>query len=286
MCTAMDLMRFARFVMNYGTWHGKRYLNEQYLRDATTPQVSVGDYGFVYHGAHGYGYQFWGAPEGCFAMLGMGNQIALCDPTHDFIFVINSDNQGNSYAYELIYEALFQTVIPFLGDPLPEDKEGLQMLARFGEDRKLFALKGPKSSTFSHTVSGKTFVCEPNPMGWKWFRLQLTEGQGTLHYENDQGVKELSFGLGQNVFGSFPQEGYSDLVGTVSAPGHKYACACSADWPEVQKLRIRVQIIDKYFGNLAIVLGFRDADHVSVRMSKTAEHFLQEYNGVLNATAQ
>ena len=52
--------------------------------------------------------------------------------------------------------------------------------------------------------------------------------------------------------------------------------AFSADWPEEQKLRIRVQIIDKYFGNLAIVFGFRNEKQVSVRMVKAAEHFLDE----------
>ena len=57
----------------------------------------------------------------------------------------------------------------------------------------------------------------------------------------------------------------------------------SADWPEEQKLRIRVQIIDKYFGNLAILIGFRDGEHASVRMEKCAEDFLQEYNGWMNA---
>ena len=64
-----------------------------------------------------------------------------------------------------------------------------------------------------------------------------------------------------------------------------YDCAVSADWPEEQKLRLRVQIIDKYFGNLAILFGFRDKDHVSVRMEKCAEAFLKEYSGWMNARA-
>ena len=68
--------------------------------------------------------------------------------------------------------------------------------------------------------------------------------------------------------------------------GHKYDAAFSADWPEERKLRIRVQIIDKYFGNLAIVFGFRDENTVSVRMSKKAEAFLDEYEGVMNAATK
>ena len=123
-------------------------------------------------------------------------------------------------------------------------------------------------------------------MGIKWFTLTFDGDEGTFSYENGQGRKDLRFGLGHNVFQKFPQEGYADLVGTVSVPGHKYDCACSADWPEAQKLRVRVQIIDKYLGNLAIVFGFRDEGQVSVRMTKKAECFLEEYSGIMNAKAE
>ena len=121
-------------------------------------------------------------------------------------------------------------------------------------------------------------------MGINWLRLSLEGDEGVLHYQNAQGEKALRFGFGKNVFGKFPQEGYADAVGTVPAKGHYYDCAVSADWPEPQKLRIRVQIIDKYFGNLAIVFGFRDEKHVTVRMVKTAEAFLGEYEGILTAS--
>jgi hypothetical protein len=39
-----------------------------------------------------------------------------------------------------------------------------------------------------------------------------------------------------------------------------------------------VQIIDDYFGNLSAVFGF-NGDEVAVSMSKTAEDFLNEYQG-------
>ena len=284
MCTAEELMLFARFVLNMGSFDGKRYLNEEYLRAATATTVCNSDYGFISHEEYGYGYQFWGAPQGCFAMLGMGNQIALCDPKHDFIFVINSDNQGNTHNYEQIYEALYTHVIAHLEEEtVCKHVQDVSALQRMTEDRELFYLTGPAQSDFSAQINGKRFVCAPNPMGIQWFTLTFDGDEGVFSYENGQGRKDLRFGLGHNVFQKFPQEGYADLVGTVSVPGHKYDCACSADWPEAQKLRVRVQIIDKYFGNLAIVFGFRDEGQVSVRMTKKAEYFLEEYSGIMNA---
>lgn len=287
MCTAMDLMLFARFVLNRGTWEGKRYLNEDYIRKATEMEVSTNDYGFAAHGGFGYGYQFWGMADGCFAMHGMGNQIALCDPKRDFIFVINSDNQGNEHNYENIYAALYYTVMNNISDEaLPEDLEAETELEEYIKSRKLFCLYGAKESPFAERISGREFDCDQNPMGIKWFRLDFEGDKGSFTYENGQGEKSFSFGFGYNVFDKFPQSDYADLVATVPEKDHKYDAAFSADWPEEQKLRVRVQIIDKYFGNLAIVFGFRDENTVSVRMKKKAEAFLNEYEGIMNAKAR
>ena len=287
MCTARDLLLFARFVLDKGTYNGKRYLNEAYINSALDLRVCDEDYGFVNHATYGYGYQFWGAPRGCFAMFGMGNQIACCDPAHDFIFIINSDNQGNSHNYEQIFEAFTRNILDHLDErTMITDTASHRALEQYTSTRKLFCMRGATESDFADKVNGRTFTCDENPMGIKWFRLVLNDKRGEFSYENAQGEKSFPFGFGYNEFAKFPEEGYSDLVATESAPGNYYDAAFSADWAEAQKLRIRVQIIDKYFGNLAIVFGFRDENAVSVRMSKTAEAFLNEYSGIMNAMAK
>ncbi|MBO5667416.1 MAG: hypothetical protein J6S45_08210, partial [Firmicutes bacterium] len=60
---------------------------------------------------------------------------------------------------------------------------------------------------------------------------------------------------------------------------HYYKCAASAAWTEEKKLFIKVQIIDDYFGNLSIVMGFREDGKLGVYMCKCAEDFLEEYTG-------
>ncbi len=287
LCTARDLWKFARFVLNGGTWEGKRYLNEQYIKDATTPAVPNNPYGFGdMHDTHGYGYQFWGAPEGCFATLGMGNQVSFCDPAHDFIFVINSDNQGNSNAYEQIFRALYTHLVHNLGDPLPEDPAALAELNEYLASRKLFALDKAATSPMVEKISGKTFVCDENASGIKWFRLDFQGDEGTLTYENAQGEKVMPFGFGHNVFAKFPEEGYSREIGSVRCPGNYYDAAFSADWPADYTLRVRVQVIDTYFANLSMMFGFRDENTVTLRMEKKAEDFMEEYKGIVNAKAR
>lgn len=285
MATTKDLLLACRFVLNKGSFNGKRYLNEEYINKATdVSQVCNSEFGFVNHATFGYGYQFWGSPLGCFSMYGMGCQIGLMDPKHDFIFAINSDNQGNPLRYNQIFDVLYNEIIVNLEDkPLEENENDFNELIEYTKQLKLFALKGDTASDLIEKIDGKTYICEENSCGFKWFKINFYNDYGTLNYENRQGVKELKFGLGHNEFSKFPETGYSDMVGTISEPNHKYDCAVSADFPNDHQLRLRVQIIDKYFGNLAMLFGFKDEDTVSLEMVKVAEAFLNEYNGIVNA---
>ncbi len=286
LCTSRDLLLFARFVLNKGTWGDKRYLNERYLTEATRTDNPTNIYGFDFFNSYGYGYQFWGAPHGCVTMLGMGNQIALMDAAHDLIFVITSDNQGNPCGYEMVSQAFFRVLYPAIQDqPLPENPSAKAALDAFISRRELFFVRGNTHSAFMPSVEGRRFVCRDNPMQIKWFELSFAEDGGTFRYENATGEKVLPFGLGKNIFSKFPEENYADMIGTVPCPGHRYDCAASADFLDDRTLRIRVQIIDTYFGNLAILIGFRSGDYATVRMEKTAEAFLDEYQGLAMASA-
>ena len=288
LCTTRDMMLVGRFLLNGGTWNGKRYLNEEFVKKATTTCFATNVFGFEdLDEGYGVGYVFWGAPKGCYAACGAGNQVYFCDPAHDFVFAINSSNAGNNYGYKQIYTALYRYIIDNLQDsPLPEDPEALAELEAYVADRKLFCLYDSPTSDFAEKINGKVFDCEKSATGIRWFRLDFNGDEGTFTYENEQGEKSMTFGFGHNVFHKFPETGYAGLVGTVPVPGNQYDAAFSADWPEPQVLRIRAQIIDIYFGNLGMLIGFQDENHVTIRMCKSAEAFLNEYEGFINATAR
>ena len=117
-------------------------------------------------------------------------------------------------------------------------------------------------------------------MGWKWFRLEFEENGGTLVYENEQDEKRMPFGMKENRFDLFPEYGYSDDQGNRHEMTlFRYKAAFSAAWVEKKKLRIRVQVIDRYFGMLVITIAFRDPEWVSIRMEKNAEDFFDTYQG-------
>jgi len=287
LCTSRDMASFARFVMNYGTWNGRRLMNEAYLRSATTAQVDSDRIGFHDIYTDGYGYQIWIVPNG-FSFNGMGCQLTFCIPEKDFIFVCTADNQGYASAKSLIATALYEEILENMQDaPLPEDPEGCRACLELESKLDLVSLEGGAAETMAQTVQGKTYICRENPAGIREFSLSFPDAHtGVLRYVNAQGEKHLTFGLGKNAFGKFPQQGYSTSHGGLpDTDGYLYDCAASGVWSEPGKLKIKVQIIDRYLGNVLFSFSFRD-DVAHLTMVKTAEDFLEEYQGSLVAYAQ
>ena len=279
-CTPRDMISCARLVMNYGKWNGEQLMSEEYLREATSRQVDNTDTGYMDVYAHGYGYQIWRLEENSFGFTGMGDQLTVCVPDKDLIFVITSDNQGYEAAHRHIVAGFFDLIVrPAADSALPPDARAAAYLAAASADLKLRAIAGEKDSPLRAAIDGKEFLCDENRTGITKFRFDFTEGGGVFRYENAQGAKEIPFGMCENVFAKFPQLGYSDGVGGVrTTNGFMYNGAFSAAWRTDTRLMLRVQIIDRYFGNATFSFSFK-GNECAVVMVKTAEDFLNEYQG-------
>ncbi len=274
MCKPIDLMRTVRFVANKGVWNGKRLMNEKYLTDATSVQSTQNTYGFKNYNTYGYGYQIWKTKNDGFFFNGMGGQYCVYDPVTDIIFEINEDTQGNDMALNLVFSDFYNIIVDNAGEPMEENPEDYKELCDYVSSRELFSMTGPKDSTMREKIDGVTFESDNDLM--KKFRFDFEGEKGTLTYVNARGEMKIDFGFGHNEFGLFPEEGYSDEVGALVCEGNKYKCAASAEWCEEHKLKIRVQIIDKYFANLGMIFAFK-GDEAFVMCEKRAEDFLNQY---------
>lgn len=289
-CTLRDMASFGRLLMQGGVYGGKRLMNEGYIREATSKLVENDENGYFQNFHVGYGYQIWQAPRGGFAFVGMGSQMTICLPQYDFLFACTADDQGHvgsSAEITLILTALYDFIVDELKEhPLPADEVAYDQYLRDSRNLQLKHLPGSAYSPFGETVDGVTYLCEKNHAGITEFSLHFGEDQtGQFRYSNAQGEKVLPFGLGKNVFGKFPQLGYAtDHAGVPTTDGSMYDCAASAAWREEQKLVLKVQIIDDYIGNFVAIFCFRE-NRCTVRMVKHAEAFLNEYSGIINATA-
>lgn len=284
LATPRDMASFGRFVMNYGIWNGKRLMNEAYLRKATSRVVDNNREGFDGVFSHGYGYQIWRTEQNGFAFNGMGCQFTVCLPDRDLIMVYNGDNQGYKEAKALIIGGFFDLVVDQMKDSaLPEDPIAYEKLEKLGSSLSLYAIGGEKTVPFAKELSGREYVCEENEAGITKFSLIFEGDRGEFRYTNAQGDKVLPFGMCRNEFSKFPQFGYSnEHAGLPTTDGFLYDCASSAAWREEQKLLLKVQIIDRYFGNMFAVFSFK-GDIATINMEKNAEAFLKEYKGEIVA---
>ncbi len=284
-CRPLDMLAFGRFVMNYGTWKGKRLMNESYLRTAASPLVHNGTTGHDAFNTHGYGYQIWRNRMGGFGFHGMGGQFTVCLPEKDFIFVCTGDNQGFPAAGDLIFRTLEKDIVAHLTSPLPENISSHNALLAYGKTLSLRAASGLTHSPLEKELHGKTYLCAENPMKIKRFSFEFDKDSILFRYENAQGEKALRLGRCENHFTKFPQYGYSGPRGGVrTTDGSLYDCAASAAWRGENTLDLRVQIIDRYFGNMNARFSFKNT-LCALTMISHAEDFLKEYIGELTGEA-
>ena len=210
----------------------------------------------------------------------MGGQYAICIPDKDMLFVFNGDGQGNPLAHTKVIDGFFENIVGLVSkEKLSQNKVAQEKLAAYSANLTLWCMKGSVKTDFQDRINAKEYIMRENAMNIKRLKLDFSGNGGKLCYENAQGYKELPFGINENVFSHFPEEGYSDLIGSKPDVGNRYKCAASAVWAEERKLLINVQIIDKYFGKLHIMISFKDEEHITVLMKKAAQDFLNKYDG-------
>lgn len=281
LCRVRDLHNFARFVQNGGMWNGKRLINEEFLKKATSRISDTNLSGFDAHNTFGYGYQIWKTYEDGFAFFGMGDQLVICIPEKDFIFICTADNQGNSGSRPVIMNALYHDIIKELSpSPLTPDPEAAESLKAYTSSLKLVSLKGNETSHIVNDINGKVYALSDNQMHIEYVKLCLNKDSGSLFYKNKQGEKELKFGICKNEFSPFPEKGYPDMQMNVFCPDNQYPCAVSGAWLDERKFGIRVQMTGKHLGGLYIMLGFtEDTERLALMMVKNTNCFLDEYSG-------
>lgn len=285
-CTLRDMASFAQLLMNGGVWEGERLINEAYVREATSRVVDTRESSYYkpFYCA-GYGYQIWRVERNGFAFNGMGGQMTFCYPDQQVIFTITSDNQGDDGRCDMFTIAFQEMILDEMqAEPLPADAAAEKLLAETTADLKLRSVQGAADSPFRKELDGVTYECEENPMGITKFSFHFKdEKTGELRYTNEQGDKVLPFGVNHNEFGHFPEFGYdNDRGGTPTTDGFTYRDAVSFAWVDEKKIVLSVQVIDRYFGRMSAVFGFK-GEHASVHFSKAAEHFFQKYDGWMTA---
>lgn len=282
--TTRDLARLGQIYLNRGVVHGEQLLSRAFCEAAVSRQVDNNPTGHLdrFHG-YGYGYQIWCLAEGCFGFLGMGGQVMLACPELDLLIATTSDEQGASYGYsylaELFYRYLVHPLRAAKDAPIAENPEAhARLLDVTSHLRCRLPMLGECDSPVREQIDGVPYRMGDNRMGIEWLRVDFDAEGGTLVFFARGEEKRIEFGLGEYRLHAFPETQYFGRA--IRTPkGEGYRTMSGALFTEPRKLVIRSYLIDDYYGNLTVTLGFK-GDEVTVYMTKTAEWFLEEYHGI------
>ncbi len=305
----MDLLKFGYFIYQEGKIEGTQLLSASYLKEAVKNQTATIVSAPIPSEACGYGYQFWRNEKNGYVCYGMGGQLIIVLPEYDMICVTTADTQGIGGGNQVIYDALYEEILPFLSEKsLTEKPQEPQLLSVMLSKLQIAPLKGAVHSVCADKISGRTFEIQKkqtasSPAQRKFTKIRLEfsylnkddncsdsfsrsadgPGAGTLYFtleepstpltEENAAVTEteyaVSFGLGTLMTGIFPI--------------YQMAYAASGVWLSENTLYIKAHIIDEYVGSVHFELSFGDND-IAVFLKKQEESLFEEFQGHLNGT--
>lgn len=287
--TSMDIMKFGYLLEHKGLVRGRQMVPASYIEKATSLLTDTSVTAPVLSEGCGYGYQFWQNQMGGCVCYGMGGQLIILLPGYDMICVTTADTQGIGGGNQLIYDALYEEILPFISEnPLPVSTKETEQYEEMLANLQIDPLKGKLFSPLMEQNNGPVYRVFENPMGFETLSLTFSckeedspqtvpaskkepgscKSAGTLHFTIKGKPYSFSFGFGYLETGLFPI--------------YELNYAASAVWMEDSVLYIKVHIIDAYVGSVKFELAFSPND-LTVFMKKQEESLFHEFNGHLYA---
>ena len=269
--TPMDLLKFGYLIAHEGNLSGEQLLPRTYIQKAVSNLTPTKVTAPLPSEACGYGYQFWRNEKGGAVCYGMGGQFIIFLPKYDLICVTTADTQGMAGGNQLIYNALYEEILPNIQpNALPEDLSSQAQLSTVLERLSLKPLDGVLTSPYAVRISGKEYVLTKNENNFSKISVEFIDTfSGILRFTLQETDCELKFGLGAMECGIFPI--------------YNVKYAASAEWLSEDTFYIRVHIIDAYVGSVHFELSFGEKD-VTVFLKKVEESLFEEFNGHLYGT--
>lgn len=187
-----DIAKLGQLYLNKGMWNGERILSEEWVREATSKQISNGDDPNS-DWAQGYGYQFWVCRHGAFRGDGMFGQFCIVMPEQDAVLAITAsvkDMQG-------VLNRVWQHILPAMSSaPLPPDDSAREALVQ-----KTSSLAIPLPVTRTHSpaaqqVSGRRIPGTlPNGLQVA-VTLEFKDDSCSIAIDDGKGRYTLDCGLG------------------------------------------------------------------------------------------
>lgn len=101
--TMSELHRFGQFYLQDGAWNGRQILSADWVRESTRKQVETG----IGTKDYGYGYLFWGGPEGTFRADGKYCQLSILCREKDAVITTVAECRKPGELMRAIYHEIY-----------------------------------------------------------------------------------------------------------------------------------------------------------------------------------
>lgn len=165
-----DIAKLGLLYLNGGVFGGKRILSEEWVREATSPQIDNAPSSDSPDWKQGYGYQIWRCQHGCFRFDGAYGQYMVAFPEQDAVLVLTSF-VGNM---QEVLDDVWAYLLPaFQEAPLPDSP------AEKALEQRLQTLSSPIPQGSGRTGAAE-FLCGENDFGLESLQVRASKDGGVL----------------------------------------------------------------------------------------------------------
>lgn len=199
--TTEDIAKFGQLYLQKGMWNGKRILQEKWVEEATSFQVSNAALTGKNQNSdwqQGYGYQFWMCRHNLYRADGAVGQYCIVMPAHDAVVAITSET-GNMQA--IMDEIWTHLLGGMKTSALAQNKQAQTTLKQKLSTLTLIPSAVITTSPISGAVSGKPFRLEENNINAREVSLTFSADSCLFTLKNANGEHSIRCGLDKWIKG-------------------------------------------------------------------------------------
>lgn len=161
-----DMAKLGYLYLHDGMWEDQQIVPADWVARSVQKEYVTGSY---------YGYHGWWVAPPLYAAQGTAGQIIFVDPLRDLMVISTSSiPPAETDPFAVTAELEQNLVVHASNEPLPPNADAQAALqARIDAIMNPDPTSVPSLPDMAATVSGKTYVLAPTPLGWGWETLAL-----------------------------------------------------------------------------------------------------------------
>ena len=191
--TTEDIAKFGVFYIQKGKWNGNQLLSSDWIKMATSKQVSNGsdpnnDW------SQGYGFQFWRSRFNTYRGDGAMGQFCLVIPEHNTIVAITSGTDNMGGVMQIVWEELLPKMN---SSEMIFNPEGIEILRKKSASLELKPVNGKMSKALAKKFFNKKIKIAKNKEGVEFIFFKSKKNEVEIKVNGK--IETIPFGFGKYI---------------------------------------------------------------------------------------